>query len=134
MFSILRLMKTKTAAKVAYHLFDIFTTLGAPAILQSDNRHEKNAESLINQIKRTNDIREIVREDQKRQAHEFLQNTAKPQKLANSSVCDNVVISFSTTDVDRDPTDTRNVLAVFMEIKHEKFRFSIEQGVPFCLL
>ncbi|CAF2052211.1 unnamed protein product [Rotaria magnacalcarata] len=123
-------MTTKTAAKVAYHLFDIFTTLGAPAILQN----EKNAESLINQIKRTNDIREIVRDDQKRQAHEFLQNTAKPQKLANSSVCDNVVISFSTTDVDRDPTDTRNVLAVFMEIKHEKFRFSIEQGVPFCLL
>ena len=30
-------MKTKTAAEVAFNLLDIFTTFGAPVILQSDN-------------------------------------------------------------------------------------------------
>ena len=39
-FCILRPLKTKTAAEVAYHLLDIFTTFGAPAILQSDNGRE----------------------------------------------------------------------------------------------
>ncbi len=36
-FCILRPLKTKTAAEVAYQLLDIFTILGAPVILQSDN-------------------------------------------------------------------------------------------------
>ena len=39
-FCVLRLLKTKTATEVAYHLLDIFTTFGAPAILQSDNGRE----------------------------------------------------------------------------------------------
>ncbi|CAF1500165.1 unnamed protein product, partial [Rotaria sordida] len=39
-FCILKAMKTKTAAEVAYHLLDIFTTFGAPRILQSDNGRE----------------------------------------------------------------------------------------------
>ncbi|CAF4594905.1 unnamed protein product [Rotaria socialis] len=95
---------------------------------------EKNSESRINRIKRTNDICETVQEGQKRQAHELLQNTTKPQKLANLSVCDNVVICSSATDVDRGPTDARNVLVVFVEIKHEKFKLGTEQRVPFCLL
>jgi transposase InsO family protein len=39
-FCILRPLKTKTAAEVAYQLLDIFTILGAPVILQSDNGRE----------------------------------------------------------------------------------------------
>ncbi|XP_011165454.2 KRAB-A domain-containing protein 2-like [Solenopsis invicta] len=36
-FVILRALRTKLAAEVAYHLLDIFTTFGAPSILYSDN-------------------------------------------------------------------------------------------------
>ncbi|CAF1676613.1 unnamed protein product, partial [Didymodactylos carnosus] len=38
-----------------------------------------------------NKIRQAAREGQKRQADEFLQRTAKKQKLANFNVGDNVV-------------------------------------------
>ncbi|CAF2396358.1 unnamed protein product [Rotaria sp. Silwood2] len=48
-FCILRSLKTKTAAEVAYHLLDIFTTFGAPAILQSDNGREFVAK-VINEL------------------------------------------------------------------------------------
>ncbi|CAG4946502.1 unnamed protein product [Parnassius apollo] len=36
----LRSLKSKQAEEVAYHLLDIFTTFGAPSILQSDNVRE----------------------------------------------------------------------------------------------
>ncbi|XP_045511256.1 KRAB-A domain-containing protein 2-like [Colias croceus] len=36
----LRCLKSKRAEEVAYHLLDIFTTFGAPSILQSDNGRE----------------------------------------------------------------------------------------------
>ncbi|XP_056641547.1 KRAB-A domain-containing protein 2-like [Diorhabda sublineata] len=39
-FVILRALKTKRAEEIAYNLLDIFTLIGAPAILQSDNRRE----------------------------------------------------------------------------------------------
>jgi hypothetical protein len=39
-FCFLRPLKTKTAAEVAYQLLDIFTIVGAPVILQSDNGRE----------------------------------------------------------------------------------------------
>ena len=39
-FVILRALKSKTAAEVAYHLVDIFCIFGAPSILQSDNGRE----------------------------------------------------------------------------------------------
>jgi hypothetical protein len=39
-FSILRPLKSKRAAEVAYQLTDIFLLLGAPHILQSDNGRE----------------------------------------------------------------------------------------------
>lgn len=39
-FVILRALKTKRAEEVAYILLDIFTLIGAPAILQSDNGRE----------------------------------------------------------------------------------------------
>jgi len=39
-FVILRALKTKRAAEVAYHLLDIFTTFRAPNILHSDNGRE----------------------------------------------------------------------------------------------
>ena len=42
-FSILRPLKSKTAAEVAYNLLDIFLILGAPMILQSDNGREFTA-------------------------------------------------------------------------------------------
>jgi hypothetical protein len=39
-FTILRPLKSKTAEEVAYQLMDIFCTVGAPFILQSDNGRE----------------------------------------------------------------------------------------------
>ena len=36
-FVVLKALKTKTAAEVAYHLLDVFTLFGTPCILQSDN-------------------------------------------------------------------------------------------------
>lgn len=39
-FCIPRPLKTKTASEVAYQLLDIFTILGAPVIIQSDNGRE----------------------------------------------------------------------------------------------
>ncbi|XP_022194657.2 KRAB-A domain-containing protein 2-like [Nilaparvata lugens] len=39
-FVILKPLKTKTAEEVAYNLVDIFTMIGAPSILQSDNGRE----------------------------------------------------------------------------------------------
>ena len=39
-FCILRPLKSKTAAEVAYNLLNIFTTFSAPTILQSDNGRE----------------------------------------------------------------------------------------------
>ena len=39
-FCILKPMQTKTAVDVSYHLLDIFTTFGAPVILQSDSGPE----------------------------------------------------------------------------------------------
>lgn len=39
-FNFLRPLKSRTAAEVAYNLIDIFTLIGAPCILQSDNGRE----------------------------------------------------------------------------------------------
>ncbi|XP_071055094.1 KRAB-A domain-containing protein 2-like [Onthophagus taurus] len=39
-FVILRPLESKRAEEVAYHLVDIFTTFGAPVVLQSDNGRE----------------------------------------------------------------------------------------------
>ncbi|CAF1073429.1 unnamed protein product [Didymodactylos carnosus] len=164
-FCVLRPMKTKTAAEVAYHLLDIFIMFGAPATLQSDNgrefvakvieelaemwkglkivhgraRHpqsqgsvercnqdtkQRDMSSLNNRIQRTNEIHQDAREGQKRQADQFLQNTVKTQKLANLNVGDNVLVSVP--DLDRGPTDARNILAVIMEIKHDKYKLGTE--------
>ncbi|CAF2920577.1 unnamed protein product [Rotaria sp. Silwood2] len=81
-----------------------------------DDEHIIN--SLNNRFEPTNIIRQDARECQKRQVEEFLQNTLKKQKLTNWNVDDNVLIPVS--DVDRGPTDARNVLAVIMNIKYDK--------------
>ena len=39
-FLVLKPLTSKRAAEVAYHLIDIFTFMGAPSILQSDNGRE----------------------------------------------------------------------------------------------
>ncbi|CAF1045966.1 unnamed protein product [Didymodactylos carnosus] len=83
--------------------------------------------SLNNRIQRTNEIHQDAREGQKRQADQFLQNTVKTQKLANLNVGDNVLVSVP--DLDRGPTDARNILAVIMEIKHDKYKLGTENGV-----
>ncbi|CAG2209913.1 KRAB-A domain-containing protein 2 [Mytilus edulis] len=49
-FSVLRPLKTKRAAEVAYQLTDIFLLLGAPHILQSDNGREFTA-NVITELK-----------------------------------------------------------------------------------
>ena len=58
---------------------------------QLDKINNDNLSPLNNRIKRTNVVRQVAREGQKRQADEFLQSTAQKQKLANSIVGDNVV-------------------------------------------
>jgi len=50
-FVVLRALKTKTAAEVCDHIIDIFTLLGAPTVLQSDNGREfvnKIMDKLVN--------------------------------------------------------------------------------------
>ena len=49
-FSILHPLKSTTDAEVAYNLLDIFLILGAPMILQSDNRREFTA-NMITELK-----------------------------------------------------------------------------------
>ncbi|CAF1580327.1 unnamed protein product, partial [Didymodactylos carnosus] len=80
--------------------------------------------SLNDRIQRTNEIRQDAREGQKRQADQY---TFKKQKLANLNVGDNVLVSLP--DVDRGLTDARNILAVIMEIKHDKYKLGTENDV-----
>jgi len=61
--------------------------------------NKKNNELLTNRVKRTNDIRETARHGQKRQADEFLQNTAKRHKLADLNVGDNVVSNIYSNTI-----------------------------------
>ncbi|XP_068129756.1 SCAN domain-containing protein 3-like [Hyperolius riggenbachi] len=49
-FILLRPLKSKTAAEVAYQLLDIFTIIGAPSVLQSDNGKEF-VSHVINELK-----------------------------------------------------------------------------------
>ncbi|CAF1128400.1 unnamed protein product [Adineta ricciae] len=95
--------------------------------LNATTQKRKNYETLTNRFKTTTDIRQSAREGQKRQANEFLQNTAKRQKLADLDVGDNVLVPLP--DIDRGPTDARNVLAVIMEIKNDKFKLGAEHGL-----
>ncbi len=62
--------------------------------VDEENDREEKMILRNDRVKRTNEIRQVDREGQKRQADEFLQNTQKKQKLANLAVGDNVV-SFS---------------------------------------
>ncbi|CAM4791624.1 unnamed protein product [Rotaria magnacalcarata] len=91
--------------------------------LNITEQNEKNNELLTDRVKRTNDIRETARQGRKRHADQFLQNTAKRHKLADLNVGDNVLIPVP--DVDRDPTDARNVLAVVMEMKDDKYKLGV---------
>ena len=52
-FVLLRPLKSKTAEEVAYQLLDIFTTIGAPRVLHSDNGKEF-ANQVVNELKRLN--------------------------------------------------------------------------------
>jgi len=49
-FLVLKPMKSKSASETAYNLIDIFTTIGAPMVLQSDNGREFVA-SVIDELK-----------------------------------------------------------------------------------
>lgn len=49
-FILLRPLKSKRAEEVAYQLLDIFTTIGAPSVLQSDNGKEF-ANQVVNELK-----------------------------------------------------------------------------------
>lgn len=49
-FVILKPLKSKSAEEVAYHLVDIFTLIGAPSILQSDNGREFS-NNIVNNLK-----------------------------------------------------------------------------------
>lgn len=60
---------------------------------------KNNNEWITNRVKRTNGIRETARQSQKRQANEFLQNTAKRHKLVNLNVGDNVVSSIYSNTI-----------------------------------
>ena len=49
-FVVLRALKSKRTEEVAYHLVNIFTLLGAPSILQSDNGREF-VNNIVNNLK-----------------------------------------------------------------------------------
>ncbi|CAF5057243.1 unnamed protein product, partial [Rotaria sp. Silwood1] len=93
----------------------------------SDTDHEHSISSFNDRIQRTNEVRQDAKEGQKRQAEEFLQNTSKKQKLANLNVGDNVLVPVP--DVDRGPTDARNILAVIMGTAHDKYKLGTQNGV-----
>ncbi|CAF1326926.1 unnamed protein product [Adineta steineri] len=87
-------------------------------VLNIIEQNKNNNDLLTNRGKKTNNIREVGRHGQKRQADEFLQNITKRHKLADLNVGDNVLVPVP--DVDRGPTDARNVLAVIIDIKDDK--------------
>jgi hypothetical protein len=62
---------------------------------ESEAHEEINSEEKMvlrnDRVRRTNNIRQVAREGQKRQADEFLQNTQKKHKQANINIGDNVV-------------------------------------------
>ncbi|CAF1370373.1 unnamed protein product [Rotaria sordida] len=93
----------------------------------SDSDNEHSISSFNDRIQRTNELREDARKGQKRQAEEFLQNTFKKQKLANLNLGDNVLVPVP--DIDRGPTDARNILAVIMGIKHDKYKLGTQNGI-----
>ncbi|CAF4145939.1 unnamed protein product, partial [Adineta steineri] len=96
-------------------------------VLNIIEQNKNNNDLLTNRVKKTNNIREVGRHGQKRQADEFLQNITKRHKLADLNVGDNVLVPVP--DVDRGPTDARNVLAVIIVIKDDKYKLGVEQGV-----
>ncbi|CAF1344837.1 unnamed protein product [Adineta steineri] len=60
-------------------------------VLNIIEQNKNNNDLLTNRVKKTNNIREVGRHGQKRQADEFLQNITKRHKLADLNVGDNVV-------------------------------------------
>ncbi|CAF4842490.1 unnamed protein product [Rotaria sp. Silwood2] len=95
---------------------------------QNDNQQDvqdlniimNETSSLLNtRITTTDSIRRVARAGQKRQADQFLQCTAKKTKL------------IPVPDIDRGPTDARNVLGVIMEIKHDQLKIGTEKSILF---
>ncbi|CAF3295852.1 unnamed protein product, partial [Rotaria sp. Silwood2] len=80
----------------------------------SDSNDKSGTSPFNNRIQRTDVVRQVARKGQKRQAEEFLQNTYKKKKLTNLKIGDNVLVPVP--NVDRGPTDGRNILAVIIEI------------------
>ena len=70
---------------------NVHDELNGNSQLNITEQNEKNDELLTNRVKKANDIRETARQGQKRQANEFLRNTAKRHKLADLKIGDNVV-------------------------------------------
>ncbi|CAF4046187.1 unnamed protein product [Rotaria sordida] len=93
----------------------------------TDMKLDQTLKPLNDRIRKTGEIRQVAKEGKKRQADQFLQSTAKKQKLAHINIGDNVLVSVP--EIDRGPTDARNVLAVVMDIKHDKYKLGTEQGV-----
>ncbi|CAF3828538.1 unnamed protein product [Rotaria sp. Silwood1] len=94
---------------------------------QLDMKTDLSVNGLNDRIKRTNEIYETAKEGQKRQADEFLQIASKKQKLINLNVGDNVLVSIA--EIDRGPTGLRNVLALIIELKYDKYKLGTEEGV-----
>ncbi|CAF5158774.1 unnamed protein product, partial [Rotaria sp. Silwood1] len=94
---------------------------------QLDMKTDLSVNGLNDRIKRTNEIYETAKEGQKRQADEFLQIASKKQKLINLKVGDNVLVSIP--EIDHGPTGPRNVLALIIELKYDKYKLGTEEGV-----
>ncbi|CAF3787312.1 unnamed protein product [Rotaria sp. Silwood1] len=94
---------------------------------QLDMKTDLSVNGLNDRIKRTNEIYETAKEGQKRQADEFLQIASKKQKLINLNVGDNVLVSIP--EIDHGPTGPRNVLALIIELKYDKYKLGTEEGV-----
>ncbi|CAF2230927.1 unnamed protein product [Rotaria magnacalcarata] len=78
---------------------------------------------------RANKNRQDACEGQKRQADNFLQNTAKNQKLDDLNDGDNVLVPVPY--VDRGSADARNVFDVIMNVKLEKYQLGTTNGTLF---
>ena len=62
----------------------------------TDMKLDQALKPFSDRMRKTDEIRQVAKEDQKRQEDQFFQSTAKKQKLADINICDNVVsILFS---------------------------------------
>lgn len=79
-FIILKPLKTRMAEEIALNLIDIYTTFGAPAILQSDDCHEFVNSIITNINKMWGDIKIVQGKPREHQTHGSIERANKEVK------------------------------------------------------